>query len=77
MHMTLFRKIILIIIFMSSLALTAIPEKTCLPTQQDVEGPYYLPGAPFRTEIAGPEEPGARLVIKGTVSASDCVSFPI
>lgn len=67
-----FRRVFLVIIFMSSLALTAMPEKICRPTQQDVEGPYYLPGAPFRTEIAGPDEPGEKLIIKGAVSASDC-----
>jgi protocatechuate 3,4-dioxygenase beta subunit len=44
----------------------------CMPSQQDVMGPYYLAGAPFRTDIAGPEERGERIVIKGTVS--DCTT---
>jgi protocatechuate 3,4-dioxygenase beta subunit len=38
----------------------------------DVEGPYYLAGAPMRDQIAGPDEKGERLVIKGTVLRGDC-----
>jgi protocatechuate 3,4-dioxygenase beta subunit len=44
----------------------------CLPTQNDVEGPYYLPDAPFRTEIAAPDEPGSRIIIKGGVLEINC-----
>ena len=31
------------------------------------EGPYYTPGSPERTSIAGPDTPGKRLVIEGRV----------
>lgn len=44
----------------------------CLPTETDIEGPYYLPEAPFRTSIADKEEQGVPLIIRGTVFHSDC-----
>jgi protocatechuate 3,4-dioxygenase beta subunit len=44
----------------------------CNPTQNDVEGPYYVANTPFRSAIAGPEEPGERIIIKGAVLSSDC-----
>ncbi len=55
---------------------TAFPEGPatgqCLPSQYDLEGPYYLSGAPLRSDIAGPDEPGQRIIIKGKVLTSDC-----
>jgi protocatechuate 3,4-dioxygenase beta subunit len=45
---------------------------SCLSTETDIEGPYYLPGAPFRTSIANREEQGVPLIIRGTVFHSDC-----
>lgn len=68
------RKIVLIIFSFSLFILPSIAtsEKVCHPTQNDTEGPYYLPYAPFRTDMSGPEEPGERLVIKGTVLETDC-----
>ena len=44
----------------------------CPPTMNDVEGPYYLPGAPFRNQIANPDEKGERITIKGIVYHKDC-----
>jgi catechol 1,2-dioxygenase len=44
----------------------------CSPTTSDIEGPYYLPYAPSRSVLAGPDEPGRRLVIRGSVLATDC-----
>lgn len=44
----------------------------CPPTMNDVEGPYYLPGAPFRNQIANPDEKGELITIKGTVYHKDC-----
>ena len=49
---------------------------TCAPTQQDAQGPYYVPGAPFTDAIAGPDEPGDRLLIKGVVRDEDCMTLP-
>lgn len=34
----------------------------------------YLPGAPLTTTLAPPDLPGQRLVISGTVYASDCIT---
>ena len=39
-----------------------------------MEGPYYLPGAPFRNQLAGPDEQGERVVLKGAVRQTDCKS---
>lgn len=44
----------------------------CSPTTQDLEGPYYEPGAPARRKIAADDEPGERLIISGTVYGPDC-----
>ena len=46
---------------------------TCAPTEANPEGPFYIGGAPFRTQIAPGGEPGERLVVSGTVlSAAAC-----
>ncbi|MCI0429523.1 MAG: twin-arginine translocation signal domain-containing protein [Rhodospirillales bacterium] len=44
----------------------------CLPTESDILGPFYRFGAPFQTRLAGPDEPGDRLTLTGTVFSSDC-----
>lgn len=44
----------------------------CSPTEPDVKGPFYLPGAPQRTVLAAPEEPGERILIRGRTLAADC-----
>jgi protocatechuate 3,4-dioxygenase beta subunit len=51
---------------------TAAQTSRCQPTMNDVEGPYYLPGAPFRNQLAGLDEQGERVVIKGTIVHADC-----
>lgn len=43
---------------------------TCDPTGGDLEGPYYIAGAPDKTVLAGPNEPGDRLFVSGTVRSS-------
>jgi protocatechuate 3,4-dioxygenase beta subunit len=55
-----------------ALTSSAIAGVECPPTQNDVEGPYYLAGAPFRTEIAGTQEAGERVVMRGSVMKTDC-----
>lgn len=50
----------------------AAAAKSCRLTERDIIGPYYRFGAPFQTKLAGPEEPGERLVISGKVYTSDC-----
>ncbi|MGH8657857.1 MAG: twin-arginine translocation pathway signal protein [Gammaproteobacteria bacterium] len=44
----------------------------CSPTEPDIKGPFYISGAPHRTVLAGPEEPGERIVIRGRAFAADC-----
>ncbi len=46
----------------------------CVPTGADVEGPFYLPGAPHRVALAPPEEPGVRLVVRGRIVGPDCTT---
>jgi len=42
-------------------------QTSCQPTARDIEGPYYVPGAPERSTI------GSGLIIGGTVrSSEDC-----
>ncbi|HLN80288.1 MAG TPA: twin-arginine translocation pathway signal protein [Thermoanaerobaculia bacterium] len=50
----------------------ARPEEACAATEADFQGPMYLAGAPRRSVLAGPKEPGERLTIRGTVFGSDC-----
>ena len=46
---------------------------TCAPTEDNPQGPFYIPGAPFRMDIAPGGEPGERLVVGGrALSAADC-----
>ena len=47
-------------------------QDACVPTEPDFMGPMYLAGAPRRSVLAGPREPGERLVIRGTVFGPDC-----
>lgn len=45
----------------------------CQPTADATRGPLYRRGAPWRTRLCPPDEPGDPLAITGTVSASgDC-----
>lgn len=51
---------------------STIPTKQCLPTGDNIEGPFYCPSAPWRAQIAGPKEPGTPLHISGVVYKQDC-----
>ena len=53
---------------------SAAERKVCAPTPENVEGPYYLPDAPFRERIATPETGGSKLTLTGTVFAQDCLT---
>ena len=44
----------------------------CHPTEPDILGPFYRFGAPFQSQLVGPDEPGDRLTLTGTVLSSDC-----
>jgi protocatechuate 3,4-dioxygenase beta subunit len=39
----------------------------CTTTEDNPEGPFYVAGAPFRSPLAPPTEPGERLRIEGRV----------
>ncbi len=41
----------------------------CLPTADNVRGPFYRPGAPFRERLCPADEPGEPLVLSGAVTA--------
>ncbi len=47
-------------------------KQVCKLTVPDILGPFYRFGAPFRSQLAGPDEPGDRLILTGTVFSSDC-----
>ena len=55
---------------------TAMPlsANECLPTEADIEGPFYLPETPFREEIAPPAVKGERLVVTGRILSNDCIT---
>src|SRR5688572_19920356 len=46
----------------------------CRRTEANIPGPFHRPGAPGRTLIAGPDEPGERLFIRGRILGPDCVT---
>jgi len=50
------------------------PGGGCVPTTDDILGPFYLPGSPNTALVAQPGEPGTRLFISGTVLANDCLT---
>jgi catechol 1,2-dioxygenase len=46
---------------------------TCVPTEDNPQGPFYIPDAPLRVDIAPGGEPGERLDVGGRVlSAAGC-----
>lgn len=61
-------------LFLCALTSPLLGGEVCLPTQNDVEGPYYVPGSPFRNILADRDEPGEHIVLKGTVYNTDCTT---
>ena len=59
------------------LAAPALARQLCRSTAGDILGPYYRFGAPFLSKLAGPDEPGERLVVSGTVLSASSVPMPI
>ena len=55
-------------------ARAAEPVGDCLPTTDDIQGPFYLAGAPNTTMVADADEPGDRLFISGLVLSNDCMT---
>ena len=47
--------------------------KECRPTEQEILGPMYNYGAPsFQVKLADDDEPGQKLMLRGTVYSADC-----
>jgi protocatechuate 3,4-dioxygenase beta subunit len=42
------------------------------PTEDDIEGPFYTPGAPAKSTLVEPGMPGVLLTIAGRVTDTDC-----
>jgi len=51
-------------------------EAACEETEDNIEGPFYKPGAPERTALAEPGMKGTRLVISGRVLDTRCQPLP-
>lgn len=52
----------------------AINQEKCTPTFKDGGGPYYLPNSPFRSKIVPETNNGDKLIVKGKVVKSDCIT---
>jgi protocatechuate 3,4-dioxygenase beta subunit len=50
------------------------PPRTDCGTTADILGPYYRPGAPFRTNLVVPGHTAPALLVKGTVFGADCTT---
>lgn len=44
----------------------------CTPSDSNILGPYYRPGAPFLTDLTTPQTEGIRITISGRVLDPDC-----
>lgn len=44
----------------------------CQPTGHDVQGPFYLEDAPFRTNLAPPDDDDDKLIVRGKVFDTNC-----
>jgi protocatechuate 3,4-dioxygenase beta subunit len=45
---------------------------TCDPTAENIEGPFFKPGAPARSTLVRPADDGQRLALGGLVLGADC-----
>ena len=51
----------------------ACAENACRPTETNARGPFHRRGAPWRTQLCGPAEPGEPLIISGRIlDAGSC-----
>ena len=48
----------------------------CLPTPDNLEGPFYRPNAPVNDQVAPVMAPGDLLTVSGTVVDDDCAPIP-
>lgn len=52
------------------------PTAQCEETEDNIEGPFYLPGAPVRSVLADPSLSGTRLALTGRVLDVGCRPLP-
>jgi protocatechuate 3,4-dioxygenase beta subunit len=50
----------------------ALPPLACLPTTEDILGPFYRTNAPFRTDLTISGEPGTVFQLEGKVISTEC-----
>jgi protocatechuate 3,4-dioxygenase beta subunit len=48
------------------------PASACAPTEDNIEGPFFKAGAPYRSALASPGDEGERLDVAGVVRSIDC-----
>lgn len=51
---------------------SALPPLSCLPTTEDILGPFYRSNAPFRTDLTISGEPGTVFQLEGKVISTEC-----
>ena len=69
--------LVVIIYFFTTIPKKAVLEyydEGCVPTERDVQGPYFISDIPFRTSLAPPNISGEILFIGGTVFEDDCIT---
>jgi protocatechuate 3,4-dioxygenase beta subunit len=49
-----------------------VDQSTCPATADQIEGPFYKPGAPSRATLITERDPGERLVLMGSVLSTRC-----
>ncbi len=49
-------------------------EGECRLTRSNPEGPYYIDGAPYKTDIAPKDAAGERVTITGNICTKDCTT---
>lgn len=50
--------------------------RLCTATEDNIEGPFFTPGAPRRTVLAGADTPGIKLSLTGRALRTDCSPLP-
>jgi protocatechuate 3,4-dioxygenase beta subunit len=52
------------------------PPLVCEPTADNIEGPFWKPGSPFRAQLSDAKTRGHRMSIGGQVLGADCRPLP-
>jgi len=53
--------------FLEATGQTISPEKKFQPTHQDILGPFWAGGAPFRGKVTAPHAPGKLMIMRGRI----------